>query len=216
MICPIEHDILNRNFTLLDEIKSSIYLLHNNKSPGIDCTPSEFFKHCREVLSDDITQMLNYIIEHRDFPETWTEGLCSTIFKSGAKLETVNYRSITVLPIFEKVFEIAVQKRLESVSEAFTKTDRFYGGFLKGSRTTDNLLVLNGLIERQISNGQCLIVCHVDFTQVFDRVNRNIIFSKIKKFSFTGRVIHTLQKFVPKLNTVWSAMEKSATLLGRI
>ena len=82
VICAIEHDISNRNFTV-DEIKSSIYLLHNNKSPGIDCIPSEFLKHCREVLSDDITQMFNYIIEHRDFPETWTEGLRSPIFKSG-------------------------------------------------------------------------------------------------------------------------------------
>ena len=66
--------------------------------------------------------MFNYMIEHRDFPETWTEGLRSPIFKSGAKLETVNYRGMTVLPIFEKLFEIAVQKRLEFVSEAFKKT----------------------------------------------------------------------------------------------
>ena len=197
VICPIEHDILNRNFTV-NEIKSSIYLLHNNKSPGIDCIPSEFLKHCRDVFSDDITQMFNYIIEHRDFPETWTEGLRSPIFKSGAKLETANYRGITVLPIFEKLFEIAVQKRLEFVSEAFRKTDRYNGGFLKGSRTTDNLFVLNGLIERQLSMGQFLIVCHVDFTQAFDRVNRNILFYKIRKSGFTGRVIDTLQNLYTK------------------
>ena len=73
---------------------------------------------------------------------------------------------------------------MEFVSEAFRKTDRYNGGFLKGSRTTDNLFVLNGLIERQLSMGQFLIVCHIDFTQAFDRVNRNILFYKIKKSSF--------------------------------
>ena len=142
--------------------------------------------------------MFNYIIEHRDFPETWTEGLRSPIFKSGAKLETANYRGITVLPIFEKLFEIAAQKRLEFVSEAFRKTDRYNGAFLKLSRTTDNLFVLNGLTERQLSVGQFLIVCHVDFTQAFDRVNRNIIFYNIKKSGFTGRVIDTLQNLYTK------------------
>ena len=56
-ICSVEHDILNRNFTV-DEIKSSINSLRNNKSPGIDCIPAEFLKHCRDVISDDITIQL--------------------------------------------------------------------------------------------------------------------------------------------------------------
>ena len=43
-----------------------------------------------------------------------------------------------------------------------------------------------------------MIVCHVDFTQAFDRVNRNIIFYKIKKSGFTGRVIDTLQNLYTK------------------
>ena len=33
----------------------------------------------------------------------------------------------------------------------------------------------------------------VDFTHAFDRMNRNILFYKIKKSCFTGRVIDTLQ-----------------------
>ena len=121
-ICPVEYEILNSNFTV-DEIKASINTLHNNKSPGIDCIPSEFLKHCRDIISEDITELFNYIIETREFPETWTEGLRSPIFKAGVKMETCNYRGITVLPIFEKIFEITVQKRLEFVNEAFRKTD---------------------------------------------------------------------------------------------
>ena len=45
---------------------------------------------------------------------------------------------------------------------------------------------------------QFLIVCHVDFTQTFDRVNRNILFYKVKKSGFTGRVIDTLQNLYTK------------------
>ena len=196
-ICSVEHDILNRNFTV-DEIKSSINSLRNKKSPGIDCIPAEFLKHCRDVVSDDITELFNYIIENGDFPETWAEGLRNPIFKTRLKIETCNYRGIIVLQIFEKIFEIAAQKRLEFVSEAFRKTDRYNGGFLKGSRTTDNLFILSGLIERQLDTGQSLIVCNVDFTQAFDRVNRNILFYKIKKSGLTGRVIDTLQNLYTK------------------
>ena len=105
------------------------------------------------------------------------------------------------MPIFEKIFEIAAQKRLEFLSEAFRKTDRYNGGFLKDPRITDNLFILNRLIkrlERQFNTGQGLIVCHVDVIQAFDRVNRNILFYKIKKSGFTGGVIDTLQTLYTK------------------
>ena len=137
-----------------------------------------------------------FAITNSDFPETWAGGLRNPIFKTGLKIEACNYRGVTVLPIFEKIFEIAAQKRLEFVSEAFRKPDRCNGGFLKDSSTTDNLFILNGLIERQLSTGKSLIVCH--FTQAFDRVNRNILFYKIKKSGFTGRVIDTLQNLYTK------------------
>ena len=91
-----------------------------------------------------------------------------------------------------------MQKRLELVNDAFWKTDRYNGGFLKGSRTTDNLFILNGLTERELHMGQGLIVCHVDLTQAFDRANRNILFYRIKKSGCTGMVIDTLQTLYSK------------------
>ena len=41
-------------------------------------------------------------------------------------------------------------------------------------------------------------MCYVDFSQAFDRVNRNILFYKVKKSGFTGRVIDTLQSLYAK------------------
>ena len=63
--------------------------------------------------------VFNYIVEQRTFPDHWAEGLRSPIFKSGSKWNCANYRGITVLSVFEKVFEIIVLARLEFVSDAF-------------------------------------------------------------------------------------------------
>ena len=51
-----------------------------------------------------------------DFPLIWTEGLRSSLFKNGAKGNTKNYRGLTILPIFEKLFEIIVQRRMKWLS----------------------------------------------------------------------------------------------------
>ena len=84
------------------------------------------------------------------------------------------------------------------MSDAFDKTDRYNGGFLKGSRTSDNIYVLSSIIERQLTLGQNLIVCHVDFSRAFNTINRNILFYKIKHSRFRGRVIDTLQNLYSK------------------
>ena len=48
----------------------------------------------------------------------------------------------------EKIFEIVVYRRLAFVNEAYNETDRYNGGFLCGSRTSDNIFVFNGLIKK--------------------------------------------------------------------
>ena len=186
-----ESDIINRNFTV-SEVEAAIDYLKNGKSAGIDCIPPEFIKASKSSISQDLCHIFNYIIENRDFPSDWAVGLRSAIHKTGVKSSTLNYRGITVLPMFEKLFEILVQKRIEFVDEAFGNADRYNGGFKKGSRTTDNIFILMGLIHRQLSLGQILILILVDFSKAFDRINRAILFYKIKKSGLRGRVIDSL------------------------
>ena len=107
-----EFDILNKNFTE-DEISHAIDKLKNNKSPGYDGVIAEFLKSCKDIFTEDLTVFFNYIMEKRKFPDAWADGLRSPIFKSGSRWKCDNYRGVTVLSVFEKVFEIAVLNRLE-------------------------------------------------------------------------------------------------------
>ena len=193
----IELDIINSNFTK-EEIESCIDFLKNNKAPGVDGIPAEIIKHCKQHLSEPLSHAFNYIAEKRDFPEVWAEGLRSTIFKSGNRDVTDNYRGITVLPIIEKIFEVAVYRRLSFVNEAFGKIDENNGGFLQGRRTADNIFVLQCLVQRQLVMGNSLVVCFVDFSKAFDLVNRNILFYKMMKSGWHGKVIDALRSLYSK------------------
>ena len=192
----MEMDILNSNFTV-QETEAAIDYLKNNKSPGCDNIPAEIIKYCKEMLSDDLTTVFNYIIESRNFPEIWAEGLRSTIFKADQRSVVKNYGGITILSIFAKIFEILVHNRLVFLNEAFCKIDEFNGGFLRGSRTADNMFILNGLIQRQMAMGKPLYVCYVDFSMAFDLVNRHILFYKLIRQGWCGRV-DTLRNFYTK------------------
>ena len=138
------------------------------------------------------------MIEQEEFPDSWAEGVSSSIHKSGPLLDPKNHRGITVLPIFEKVFEIIVQRRLEFINDAFLRKDCYNGGFLKGSQTADNLFILQSLIERQLALCQNLIVCFIDFSRALDLMNRNILFYMLIKSRLRGRVINTLRNLYTK------------------
>ena len=188
----VEFQIINDNFTY-EEITRSIERLKNNKSPGIDGIPSEFIKYCKNTLVRDIVLILNYIIEKRQFPVSWSEGVRHMIHKTGNRLCPENYRGITILPIIEKIFELTVYNRLQFANEAFGKIDRNNGGFLQGHRTADNIFVLNGIIQRQLLMGKSLFICYVDFSKAFDLISRHILFYKVMSFGWKGRVIDTLR-----------------------
>ena len=129
----------------------------NNKSPGCDNILSEFIKGCSKSILPDLCNLFNYMIKRREFPEIWAEWIRSAIYKSGVKLDPANYRGITVLPVFAKIFEIAIYDLLIFVNEAFGILDKFNGGFLKGCRTADNILILKTLIQQQLLKGEnCL------------------------------------------------------------
>ena len=98
----------------------------------------------------------------------------------------------------EKVFELAVQRRLEFVNGAFDTADRHNGGFDSGNRTSDNIFISQGLTQRQLSLGQPLIVIFVGFAKAFDLVNRNNLFYKLIENEFFGRVHGTLRNLYSK------------------
>ena len=189
--------IINDNFTE-KEISDTIDSLKNNKSPGNDLLPAEFIKACKAELLPLITEALNYIINHREFPDIWAEGLRCPVFKTGDINNRNNYRGITVLSVITKFFETAVNNRLNFVATAYDSGDRFNGGFTKGSMTSDNIFILQGLIERQMTLGKPLYLCMVDFSKAFDLVDTNILFFKLIKSGIHGKVVDALRSLYRK------------------
>ena len=190
-------EILNRNFSV-EELSYAIDSLKNKKSPGVDAIPAEMIKFCRDKLIPDLHLIFNYMLEKREFPKVWAEGLKSAIYKAGLRNVPSNYRGITVLGIFAKIFEILVNNRFEFVNEAFNKVDPNNGGFLKGKRTTDNIFILNGLVQRQLNLNKALYVCFVDFSKAFDLVNRDILFFKLINSGWSGRLLDTVRDLYSK------------------
>ena len=100
--------------------------------------------------------------------------------------------------MFEKIFEIIVQRRLEFIDDCFLHKDKYNGGFLKDSQTIDNIFILQSLTERQLLLGRNLITCFIEFSRAFYLMSRHILFYKLIQSGLHGRVINTLRSLYNK------------------
>ena len=185
------------NFRTTSVISHIAKMVKSLVSTRVVDIPAEFIKSCKTEVANDLIDVFNYLIEERDFPDRWTEGIRSAIHKGGPQRSVNNFRGITILPLMEKIFEIVVYNRLSFLNEALDKYDKWNGGYMKNVRTTDNLFILNGIVQKQLLIGKSLYVCFVDFSKPFDLVNRKILFYKLMRSSWRGRVVDTLRSLYP-------------------
>ena len=136
-------------------------------------------------------------IASEKYPDSWGEGLRVAIPKGKDDI-----RPITIEPIFAKLFETIIDNRITFANEAFCKVDIYNGGFLKGSMTQDNLLILTSCIQKQLCTGKKLFVAFIDFKKAFNFVNHTILFYKLVKAGITGRALNLLKDMYSKIKAI--------------
>ena len=80
--------------------------------------------------------------------ESWLLGDILPIYKTKADTTSPeNYRPITLLSCLGKLFTSIINNRLTSFAEKYEVISYSQSGFRKGFSTTDNLFVIQSLIE---------------------------------------------------------------------
>ena len=87
------------------EIKEIINNLRSGISPGYDKIPMWFVKDSNEFITRPLVHIMNLSIRSGIMPDQLKIARVLPIFKSGETHVFSNYRPISVLPIFSKVFE---------------------------------------------------------------------------------------------------------------
>ena len=92
---------MNTLFTA-DEVGTAIASLKNNKAPGKDGIPPEFYKTLGEILNYPLLTLFNYVLTKQEYPQRWAEGINTLIHKKGSILNPDNYRRLTVQSVLAK------------------------------------------------------------------------------------------------------------------
>lgn len=88
-----------------DQVLKVLKRLNLYKGAGTDGIPSVFVSKCATTLVHPLTLIYNKSLSSGIFPARWKAALVIPLFKTGERDLIKNYRPISILPVFTKVFE---------------------------------------------------------------------------------------------------------------
>lgn len=163
-----------------DEVLLSVRRLKSKLSTGCDGIPNFIIKGCAEYLVPALTHVYNLSLRRAEFPSRWKMSVVVPIFKSGDPCDVNNFRPVSLLCGFSKVFEMVIYERLYFYFKR--KISPLQHGFLKGRSIETNMSVFLGYTGPLVANRGQVDTIYFDMSKAFDRVSHNILLSKLKKY----------------------------------
>src|SRR2546421_1437427 len=153
------------------EIQEVIKELPNNKVPGPDSIPYEFYKLALPAVTDIFETLFNDILKGSEIPTSWTKSYITLIPKKEEdKSEIKNWRPIALInsdaKIFLKILANRVGKAVNTILPEHQKE------FLSGRNTIDatlNIIEAVSALKQDATSVSFLL--QLDQQKTFDRVN---------------------------------------------
>ena len=172
----------------LDEVGRALYAMKNNKSPGSDGFPAEFYKYFWVDLKFIVMRMLSSCYALGVMPHSLQEGIVTLIPKSGKPRNQINsYRPITLLNTSYKIFSSTIANRYKRVIS--TVVDPAQSGFIKGRFIGDNTRLMSDIMAYLKDEKNVGVFLSLDIEGAFNTVSWKFINAALAKYHFPSEMI---------------------------
>ena len=189
-----------------EEISEIISNLKNGKASDF---PIRVIKQLSSVLSPALAVQFNRLISQGLFPSVLKLGKITPIYKKDNEELLENYRPVSTLPIFGKIFEKIIYKRLYSflVSQGILHDSQF--GFRKSHSTSHALNYSVYQIQQALKQGLHVLGIFIDLSKAFDTIDHKILLKKLEIYGIRGVPLKLLESYL-------SDRQQCVSVLGEV
>lgn len=151
------------------EVRSALFSMGSNNSPGIDGFNVYFFKKCWNIIGDEVTAAVQQFFLTSYPPREINVALLTLLPKCDNASTMKNFRPIACCTILYKVISKVLANRLKGVLNSIVGDSQ--SAFVKGRLILDNVMLSQELITgytRKHVSPRCML--KVDIQKAYDSV----------------------------------------------
>jgi len=167
-----------------------------NSASGLDDLKPEVIKSVSSAIVKPLLHILNLSFQHGVMPTELKSAYITPLFKGGDAMLIKNYRPVSILPVFSKIFERLMYNRLMSYIEKYNILYKYQFGFKKNHSTEMALIVLTEKIVTALEKNEHVIGIYLDFAKAFDTVDHNILLMKLQHYGIRGTTLSWFRSYL--------------------
>lgn len=193
-LTPIHDQLLTIESFTEDEVLGALNKLKGKLTAGPDQIPSFILKDCRSVFVRPLTIIFNLCLKSSVFPELWKVSKLCPIHKKGDRAAIENYRPISLVNNFSKVFEQLLFDRISAFFQLQIVDHQH--GFMKGRSTVTNLFCFTQFVSTTLDERAQCDTIYTDFSKAFDQLDHGILLSKLRSSGFSTNLVRMLRSYL--------------------
>ena len=181
------YQIQNKPFDL-EQLGRAALLMQNNKTPGCDGIPVDFYKIFWSKLGKPFADMVEHSYGKGMLPGNVRQGVLNLIPKNGKDQRLLkNLRPITLLNADYKIIEKAISMRLKDALKIIINKDQT--GFMSNRLISTNIRKIFDILYYTKEENLDALVLSCDFLKCFDRVEFSCIEGSLNYFGFAPYLV---------------------------
>ena len=208
------------------EIETDIMNIQLDKAHGLYSFPTRILRSAKHIISHPLSILINKSIEHGTYPSKLKLAKVIPVYKGDDESDPSNYRPISLLSVFNRIFEKTMYRRLKSFLEKNDILHDSQYGFREKRSTEHAILDITHQIESNMDNKLYTCGIFIDLQKAFDTVDHTILLEKLNHYGIRGiindwfasylvgrkQITQTNQKNTSSKETVLSGVPQGSVL----
>ena len=191
----------------INECSKALSNLKNNKAPGCDGFPVEFYKFFWNKIKNFVYNSYLFAFKKKELSYDQKRGIITLIPKKGKDLCSLkNWRPISLLNVDYKILTKALAARLQAILKNIINPDQV--GYLAGRFIGENIRTTSDILSFCMSNKKSALITLIDFEKAFDSVRWSFLLKCLKAFNFG-------KSFMSWANIIYTNIESCVTNNGK-
>ena len=181
-----------------EELMKIIRNLKVHKAHGHDDISIRMIKICDKSILKPLILLFENSIKSSYYPDIWKKSNIIPVHKKNDKQLVNNYRPISLLPIFGKIFEKIIFNRIYNFLSEENLLNNKQSGFRPSDSCVNQLLSVTHEIFEAFDCNPTLEVRSVflDISKAFDKVWHEGLLYKLKSMGISGELIKLLENYL--------------------